>query len=93
MSIRGPSSALHGDTAQPLPRLPGRHPGDRRGPGHPGEREHGGGGRGADAQSPGGPELRHPQRHGDGAGSYQDRQGELPHMVIEEPLRAPLLTL
>ena len=94
--IRGPSSTLHGNTAQSFPWLPGHHPRNRRGPGHPGGREHGGGGRGADAQSAGGPELRHPQWHGVRAGSYQDRQGELPHMVIEDAsgaLLPPLPTL
>ncbi len=93
---RGPSSTLHGNTAQSFPRLPGRHPRNRCGPGHPGGGEHGGGGWRADAQSAGGAELRHPQRHGVRAGSYQDRQGELPHMVIEGPsgvLLSPLPTL
>lgn len=95
--IRGPSSTLHGDTAQPFPRLPGHHPRNRRGPGHPGGREYGGGRWRADAQSAGGPELWHPQRHGVCAGSYQDWQGELPHMVIKDGSRAlltpPLPTL
>lgn len=93
---RGSAATLHDNTAQPFPRLPGHHPGNRRGPGHPGEWEHGGGGRRADAQPAGGPELWHPQRHGVSAGRYQDRQGELPHMVIEElsgPLLTPLPTL
>lgn len=88
---RYPRPQLHGNTAQPFPRLPRRDPGHRRGPGHPGGGEHGGGGRGADAQPAGSPELRHPQRHGVSAGSYQDRQGELSNLAIEH--RDPALRL
>ncbi len=39
---RYPRPQLHGNTAQPFPRLPRRDPGHRRGPGHPGGGEHGG---------------------------------------------------
>lgn len=83
--VRGPSTNLHGNTAQPFPGLPGRHPGHRRGPGHPGGWEHGGGRGRADAQPAGGAELRHPERHGVHVSSHQDWQGELPDVVIKAP--------
>lgn len=83
--IRRPFTNLCGNTAQPFPRLPGRHPGHRCGPGHPGEWEYGGGRGRADAQPAGGAELRHPERHGVYVSSHQDRQGELPDVVIKAP--------
>lgn len=83
--VRGPSTNLYGNTAQPFPRLSGRHPGHRCGPGHPGEWEYGGRRGRADAQPAGGAELRHPERHGVHVSSHQNWQGELPDMVIKAP--------
>lgn len=83
--VRGPSTNLYGNTTQPFPRLPGRHPRHRRGPGHPGEWEYGSGRGRADAQPARGAELWHPEWHGVHVSSHQDWQGELPDMVIKAP--------